>query len=310
MLIWFLIIFGSLFVAYLAIWPFYFEWRRPQIGPTERHGAEGDFAQLSQGVTHYKWAGPTRGPVAVVIHGEASPMITMEPVVKGLGDLGYRVLAYDLYGRGLSDAPKGLQDRAFFLRQLADLLAYHGLREDLTLAGYSMGGSIATAFAAEQPHCVKQVILLAPSGLIVNDTRFARFCRAVPLMGDWMHAMFAGQHTLKSIPQRSSNKAVDRILRAQRREVDRRGYLPALLSSRRGIMSEVQENEHRQFGRQGIPVIAIWAQEDRMVPLSALGRLAEWNRAARHEVVNKADHGLIYTHGRQLTQALRAALYD
>ena len=144
---WFLGIFGIVFLAYLAVWPFYYERRRPRIGPTQRHGADGEFAQLSQGVTHYRWSGSARGPVAVVIHGLATPMISMDAIAKGLGDIGYRVLAYDLYGRGLSDAPKGAQDRAFFLRQLSDLLAHHNLREDITLAGYSMGGAIATAFA-------------------------------------------------------------------------------------------------------------------------------------------------------------------
>ena len=83
-LILFLVIFGTFFVAYLAAWPFYYERRRPAIGPTERHGADGDFAQLSQGVTHYKWVGPTRGPVAVVVHGLASPMPAMEAVAAAL----------------------------------------------------------------------------------------------------------------------------------------------------------------------------------------------------------------------------------
>lgn len=308
-MIWFLVIFGSFFVAYLAAWPFYYERRRPLIGTTDRHGAEGDFARLSQGVTHYKWSGPTRGPVAVVIHGLASPMIEMDAVIEGLGGMGYRVLAYDLYGRGLSDAPKGAQNRAYFLRQLSDLLAYLSLREDITLAGYSMGGTIATAFAAEQPHCVKQVVLIAASGVVTRESGFARFCRSVPLLGDWVHAMFMRGRILKSIPKRGPNKELEQIYRAQRRELDRRGYLPALLSSRRGILSEVQEKEHRQLGRQGIQVSAVWAGEDKIVPLSAIGRLAEWNRAAHQEVIEHAGHALTYTHKTQLIAALRAVLH-
>lgn len=300
--------FAVVLLAYFAAWPFYVERRRRKIGPDARHGADGEFALLSQGVTHYRWVGSARGPVAVVIHGVASPMISMEALASDLGENGYRVLMYDLYGRGLSDAPKGLQNRAFFLRQLSDLLAVLDLREDITLVGYSMGGAIATAFAAENSVRIKQVILIASSGIFTNESRFARFCRSVPVLGTWVHAMFAEHRIKKAIPKYGETRMIDKVLRAQRRELARRGYLPGLLSSRRGILSEVQEREHRQLGRQGIPVFAIWAEKDKIVPLRAIGKLAEWNRASHQEVVEKADHALPYTHSERLITALRATL--
>lgn len=307
---WYFLTIAGLTLCIIAIWPFSIERRRTVIGTNERHGAPGGFARLSQGVTHYRWAGPARGPVAVVIHGLASPMQSMDAVADGLGALGYRVLLYDLYGRGLSDAPQGRQNRAFFLRQLKDLLAFHDLREEVTLVGYSMGGSIATAYAAENPYMIKRVILFATTGIDFNETRFARFCRQVPLLGDWWHALFAYGRIKRAIPQRGQTKEIDNVLRAQRRELIRRGYLPGILSSRRGMLAEVQEEEHRQLGRKGIPVIAIWAENDSIIPLTSLGKLAEWNRTARHEVVEHADHGLPYTHGRELIEALRNALRD
>lgn len=265
MLIWFLVFLALVVFAFAATRPFYIERRRPVIGPTERHGAKGEFVQLSQGVTHFRWAGSARGPVAIVVHGIATPMISMEAVAKALGQQGYRVLMYDLYGRGLSDAPKGRQDRAFFLRQLSDLCAYHRLTEDITVAGYSMGGSIATAFAAELPHSVKRVILVASSGVATNESWFSRFCRRVPILGDWAHAAFAHNRIAKSIPARGATRDIDLVLRAQAQELGRRGYLPALLSSRRGILAEIQEEDHRKLSRQGIAVSAIWGGADPIV---------------------------------------------
>ena len=307
---WFFWSIAALTLAVIAIWPFSIERRRTQIGTTERQGAEGEFVRLSQGITHYRWVGPARGPVAVVIHGLATPMESMESVAEGLGSLGYRVLMYDLYGRGLSDAPAGLQDRAFFLRQLSDLLADQGLTEEITLVGYSMGASIAVAYAAENPFLVKRVMLFAATGIEVKETRFARFCRRTPFLGDWLHALVAYSRIKRAIPQRGQTKEIDKVLRAQRRELTRRGYLPGILSSRRGMLSENLKNEHIQLGKKGIPVIAIWAGDDSIIPLTALGKLAEWNRSARHEVVDHADHGVPYTHGRQLIEALRSALRD
>lgn len=309
-LFWYVVILVVMGVAYIAARPFVIENRRPPIGLTERHGVEGQFIQLSQGVTHCRWAGSARGPVAVVVHGVATPMISMVPIARGLGDLGYRVLMYDLYGRGLSDAPKGPQSREFFLRQLSDLCAYHGLTEEITVVGYSMGGSIATSFAAEYPHSVKRVILFASAGVHTNESRFARFCRTVPGLGDWVHATFAHNRILKSIPERGNTREIDQVFRAQRRELKRRGYLPALLSSRRGMLAEVQQEDHRKLARQGISVTAIWAGKDPIIPLRAVGLLGQWNRAVRQEVVEDADHGLPFTHGEQTIAALRSALRD
>ena len=307
---WVILIFVGFWLLLLAAWPFYVERRRPVIGADARHGAAGEFAPLSQGVTHYRWAGSVRGPVAVVIHGVASPMIAVEELAKGLGEDGYRVLLYDLYGRGLSDAPRGPQNRAFFLRQLADLLTFLDIKEDITFAGYSMGGAIATAYAAANHESTMRVILVAPSGVITNESSFAKFCRGVPLLGTWAHAMFAEQRIKRSIPRHGETRAIDKVLRAHRKELQRRGYLPALLSSRRGILSETQEREHRQLGRQGIPVYAIWAGEDEIIPLQAVGRLAEWNRGAHQEVVPKADHAMPYKQSERMIAALRAALHD
>lgn len=292
-------------VLVLGLTPFLVERMRPAIGSTARHGADGDFAQLSQGVTHFRWVGPTRGPVAVLVHGLASPSVALEDVAEGLGTMGYRVLMYDLYGRGLSDAAPGPQDRAFFLRQLSDLLAHQNTLEELTLVGYSMGGGIATAYAAENTHRVKRLIMLAGAGVQTKESGFARFCRKTPLLGDWMHAMFARRRIMNAIPKGTRRPSVQKVLVAQRQELHRRGYLPAILSSRRGMLSETHEAEHRKLAREDVPVVAIWAEDDQVIPISALGVLAQWNRAARQEVVEGADHGLPYTHDDQLIDAIR-----
>ncbi|WP_108813657.1 alpha/beta fold hydrolase [Loktanella sp. Alg231-35] len=300
----------TLAVLALAVWPFRAERQKPDVTVEHRFRAEGEFAHLSQGITFYRWFGPARGPVAVVVHGLNAPSEGMHALAESLGELGYRVLVYDLYGRGLSDAPKGLQDRAFFLRQLTDLCHVHDLREDITIVGYSMGGSIATAFAIANPYIIKRVILLASAGVRTRESRFSGFCRRVPFLGDWLHLLFGAARIGRRIPQDGVTREMDRIHRAQRKQLARRGFLPALLSSRRGMLSETQEQEHRQLGRKAIPVIAIWAQNDSVIPLRAIGLLAEWNRKARQEMIEDADHDLPYTHSKELTEALRETLRD
>lgn len=306
---WYVIGFTVLALA-VVLAPVVLEWLRAPVDASDRKGADGDFADLSQGMTYYRWVGPVRGPVAVVIHGLTTPSVGMEPLAEGLGGMGYRVLMYDLYGRGLSDAPRGRQDRQFFLRQLDDLIADQGLGEDLTLVGYSMGAAIATAFAADNPHRVKRVIMIAGAGIMMNETGFVRFCRRVPVLGDWLHGILGGRHIRKAIPDRARRPEISRVLMAQRQELRRRGYLPAVLSSRRGMLSDTQESEHRKLGLEDVPVVAIWAQMDEVIPVVASSELSQWNRAARQNVVEDATHALPYTHSAALLDAIRTVLRD
>ena len=292
-------------LALVAAFPFVWESRRKVIGAAERHGAPGGFAILPQGITYYQWLGPVRGPIAVAIHGTTMPSAVWDDIADGLGAIGYRVLVYDLYGRGLSEAPKGAQDRAFFLRQLSDLLADQGLGQDLTLIGYGLGGAIATAFTAGHPERVKRLILLAPMGLELKDDGLPRFIWQTPLIGDWLFMALYGGQLRKNVAA-----APSRIGPEQLEELGRKGFLPAVLSSIRGIGQDRQEADHRAIGRADVPVVALWGQHDIVVPLSGLGTLAQWNRAARQEVIAGAGHGLPYTHAAEVIAVLKDVLRE
>ncbi|MGB8621512.1 MAG: alpha/beta fold hydrolase, partial [Paracoccaceae bacterium] len=158
-------LFLLLLAAFLGLTWVLSERLRHPMGSAARASAPGKFAELSQGVTHYRWSGPLGGPVAVCVHGLTSASYVWDPVVRALNMMGFRVLRYDLYGRGFSDRPPGVQDRDFFLRQLRDLLEDQGIGQVDMMVGYSMGGSIATAFTAEDPGRVLRLVLLAPAGL-------------------------------------------------------------------------------------------------------------------------------------------------
>ena len=73
-------------------------------------------------------------------------------------------------------------------------------------------------------------------------------------------------------------------------------------------MNETSEQDHRRLAHEDVPVIAIWAENDQVVPISAKDTLAEWNRMAKQEVVPAADHAVPYTHRDALLDALRHAI--
>jgi pimeloyl-ACP methyl ester carboxylesterase len=124
-------------------------------------------------------------------------------------------------------------------------------------------------------------------------------------LGDWLHALFAAPYL-----QRRWTAMGGPLAQMQIAQLDRRGFVPALLSSLRGILSDVQEADHRTIGRADVPVIAIWGTEDQVIPIRAMGQLAAWNRNALQETVEGAGHDLVHAQADEVTNRLRQALRE
>ncbi|WP_299725995.1 alpha/beta hydrolase [uncultured Tateyamaria sp.] len=290
----------------LAI-PLTIEWMRNPVSERQRREAPGKFALLSQGTTHYAWLGPERGPVALCIHGLSTSSYVWRGMAKGLALMGFRVLVYDHYGRGLSDTVRGKQDAAFFLQQMTDLLAHEQVDEPLTVLGYSMGGAIATHFAAAYPGKVRQLILLAPAGMQEISGRRVRAALDWPLIGDWLFLLLYPFTLRKGIAAEAGlSGSVEGINEMQHAETDRRGYFPAILSSLRGVLRGTAKAEHKAIAEAGLPVLAIWGAADDVVAPTGKDKLAKWNPRARQVIIPGAGHGLTYTHTDQVLEAMQA----
>lgn len=289
--------------------PFAAEALRQPITKTHEAKAPGQFADLEMGRTHFQWHGPSDGPVAVCIHGLSTPSYIFAATVQSLVSLGYNVLTYDLYGRGYSARVPGEQDAAFFLRQLRQLLAHQQVSDPVTLIGHSMGGAIAIAYAAEEGvEGVDAVILCVSAGVApvqgVQDGWWS-----APVVGDWLMRVVGGWALRKELVEhRTTATVIPDLEDRQAAETRMRGFLPALLSSRRNLLASPLEHSHKVVAASGIPTLAIWASDDPVIPLNTMARLAELNPHAHHEVVRDAGHNLIQTHPSQVTQALRAFL--
>lgn len=112
--------------------------------------------------------GPEDGRKVVLIHGISTPSPALAPIAEKLAAKGCRVLFYDLFGRGFSDAPGNVTyDERLYITQLFYVLASSPLSwAKFSVMGYSMGGGIAAAFASYFPGMVEDLVLLAPAGLI------------------------------------------------------------------------------------------------------------------------------------------------
>jgi len=298
-------------VAVIAGLPVLAWWRRRPMDKAARKDAPGRFAELGRGVTHYQWDGPLRGPVAVCVHGLTTPAYVWDALVGGLTRMGYRVLRYDLYGRGLSDRPAGAQDCDFFVTQLEDLLRDQEIDGGITLLGYSMGGAIATCYGARHPEMLDRLVLLAPAGLSYRPTRLAEVMRKLPAVGDWMMAVVGGWLMRRRLRADSATPSVvAEIYARQARETRYRGFPAAVLSSMRHCLNSDTAAQHKALAATDIPVLAIWGEADDVIGLEGLGRLAELNRKARQAEIPKAPHSMVYTHPPEVIGAMQEFLRE
>lgn len=106
--------------------------------------------------THVRSTGA--GAPLVLIHGVGVDLEIWEPLVPLLQP-GRRLIRYDMQGHGKSAKPPGPYRLDDFVAQLDRLARALGLGR-FDLAGFSMGGMVAEAFAARFPERVRRLALL------------------------------------------------------------------------------------------------------------------------------------------------------
>ncbi|HZF35182.1 MAG TPA: alpha/beta fold hydrolase [Candidatus Angelobacter sp.] len=106
--------------------------------------------------THYRRSGS--GAPVVLIHGVGADLEMWEPVAERLAPL-HDVVRYDMLGHGASAKPPGPYRLDHFVDQLRRLADGLDLSK-FVLAGFSMGGLVAQAFALAAPARIERLVLL------------------------------------------------------------------------------------------------------------------------------------------------------
>jgi len=111
-------------------------------------------------------AGPADGPPVVLLHGWGCSAFLFRDNLTALGSAGFRAIAIDLKGHGLSDKPESedaytLDAMTSHVLEVLDALAL----SRAALVGQSMGGRIALEVARRAPGRVRRLALIAPVGI-------------------------------------------------------------------------------------------------------------------------------------------------
>jgi pimeloyl-ACP methyl ester carboxylesterase len=261
----------------------------------ERSEAIGKFVHLSSGVTHYQLAGPEDGQVVVLIHGFSVPLYIWDFNFSVLAEAGFRVLRYDLFGRGYSDRPAARYDQAFFDQQLTEMLDALEIKRPVNLVGISMGGLVAVVFADRHPQRVRRLALIDPfNSPVKNDLAFKII--TLPLIGELVMDWFADRLLLDQSsdfhhPERFSD--YNAMFLPQLQYI---GFRRAILSTMRHTMHSDVTSPYQRVGRVKRPVLLIWGRHDTVVPIEQSTQVRALFPDIQFEPVEDAGHVPNYEH--------------
>jgi pimeloyl-ACP methyl ester carboxylesterase len=241
--------------------------REALVAEWQREGGAHQFVPLSEGVTHYELTGPEDGPSIILIHGASGPMGVWDATAPALATAGFRVLRFDLYGRGLSDRPP-LSRYALdtYARQTTELAERVGLRWPVHLVGSSMGAMVSTEIARAAPDKVRALSFVGPAGFPLQVSPLARL----------MNIQGVGEYLMKSAGDSSLSEHHRRyFFRPERftalqgrfeRQLQVKGSKQAILATFRNVPLQDYLEGYAALGGLQKPVQIIWGREDRAFP--------------------------------------------
>lgn len=231
-----------------------------------RKSLPGSFITLRSGVTHYEEGGDKNGKAVVLVHGFSVPYFIYDPTFEFLSKQGFRVLSYDLLGRGFSDRPKARYDISLFVRQLKELLDALDYK-DINLVGLSMGGPITAAFIDAYPDDVAKHILIDPCG--AKPVSLSPLLEAVkiPILGEILIGLFGTGSMVKSVAaDMFSPRLVEQFQERYRNQMKYRGFKRAILSTLRCDMLGSFIEVFERVGKLKKPALIFWGKQDTTVP--------------------------------------------
>jgi pimeloyl-ACP methyl ester carboxylesterase len=253
-----------------------------------RQQAGGSFVRLSDGNVHYEIAGKGSGRTLVLVHGFSVPDYLWDQNFHALVAAGFRVLRYDLYGRGYSDRPDVVYDANLYDRQLVELLSGLKIRPPVDLVGASMGGSIVITFADRHPGLARSLSLLDPAYLTGRKLPFP--IRA-PLLGEYTMAVFIAP----SLPESQMDdfahpeRFPDYVAR-YRPQMQYKGFRHAILSTIRHYLTRDDTDEYRRVGQSHIPVLLVWGKLDKDVPYAVSEKVMQAIPQAEFHPIEGSAH--------------------
>ena len=241
-------------------------WAKYGVAPSQK-------LQLADGRTiHLRDEGPRTAPVIVLLHGSNADLHTWQPWVDRL-KADYRVIRFDQRGHGLTGpAPDGDYRTDAFVADVDALADRLGL-ERFVLAGNSMGGGIAMAYAIEHPERLDGLVLVDAGGADIKRKGSGNLLftlAGIPVINKLM-----AQITPRSLVERSFSQSVANQAVVTPEAIDRYWELARYPGNREATLKRFSEPRTPftpgQVAAVNVPTLVMWGEEDSLIPFEAAG---------------------------------------
>jgi pimeloyl-ACP methyl ester carboxylesterase len=209
---------------------------------------------------------------------------------KFLLEKGYRVLRFDLYGRGFSERVKGEHGGELFMAQLTDLIKYLNIDRKFHLVGLSMGGAISTRFASHHPEKLKSIFLVDCYGIPTPNDPGIKVVQP-KLIGEALIGTFGGailrRAPIKGVYDKKKHAGFAKWFSAP---LVIKGSKRALLSTLRNFMLENHVPHYERLNHLNVPKLILWGKEDAVLPFEYGKKIHALMPNARFEFFEKCGH--------------------
>jgi pimeloyl-ACP methyl ester carboxylesterase len=282
-----------LLIGFLII-PFAIPLQEGGVDPRQLAGPNSEFITL-QGITiHYETIGEPDAPAVFLIHGLYGSTASWRHNAADLAAAGYRVIAYDRPGFGLSDKvvdfDYSLDNQVDLALALLDAL---GVGET-AVVGHSAGAKPAIELARRQPERVSQLVLVDALTTVGGPPAFVGRLVELPPVWRWARVALQAYFTRENLEASLGSFYVDPSFLneadydAYWRAFQTPGWDVALLALTRDSAGEqLREAELRQLTTE---TLLIWGEQDTTTPLAQGENLARLLPNSELVVIPQSGH--------------------
>ncbi|WP_284124760.1 alpha/beta fold hydrolase [Parerythrobacter aestuarii] len=238
-------------------------------------GEPSQFITLANGQeVHLRDEGPGNGnsdaPVIVLLHGSNADLATWQPWTEALRQ-DYRVIRFDQIGHGLTGPAIDDDYAGDRFVETVHLVADKLDLDRFVLAGNSMGGSIAMAYALRHPEQLSGLVLVDAGGSPIRREgggNLAFTIARMPVVGPVMSQMLPRSLVERSLSQSVSNQdiitdaMIDRYWEMAR-------YPGNRAATRARFIQPYRIFDAEQVAQVRVPTLVMWGEDDALIPFEA-----------------------------------------
>lgn len=263
--------FSAVFIV-LAVLPFLLPLPPDGADPATLADPEGRFVEVEGFEIYMLESGSVDAPVVIFLHGLFGSTFSWRENLEAVADAGYRAIALDRPGAGLSDKRESLNyshpTQADVVAALMDDMAI----DEAVIVGHSAGGNVLAQFAARHPERARALVIVDGAILAGGPPPFVGSIVALPSVWRWGRIGLNAFLTRDRLEQSLNDFQGDPSFLT---EADYDGYWRAfeadgwdvglLATTRDGGPNRVTEDQIRAFD---MPTLILWGGIDTVTPLA------------------------------------------